>query len=143
MANVVRLAFGLFKIVVIGVVIALAWIPYERLMPLNEWDAVMRVHLKGTYAPSHVAAQYWRDLAKAGEKVDGRIISTSSGSGLFGNPGQLWTQFVAIAAAIVRASRSPKLAARRAGRGGVMVLTPAERNVSLGEEYRRESGDSP
>lgn len=54
----------------------------------EEWDAVMRVHLRGTYAPSHVAAQYWRDLTKAGEPVDARIISTSSGSGLFGNPGQ-------------------------------------------------------
>ena len=32
-------------------------------MTEDEWDAVMRVHLKGTYAPSHVAAQYWRDLA--------------------------------------------------------------------------------
>ncbi len=57
-------------------------------MTEDEWDAVIRVHLKGTYAPSHVAAQYWRDQTKAGEKVDGRIISTSSGSGLFGNPGQ-------------------------------------------------------
>lgn len=54
----------------------------------DEWDAVMYVHLRGTFAPSRVASQYWRDLAKAGETVDARIISTSSGSGLFGNPGQ-------------------------------------------------------
>ena len=39
-------------------------------------------------APSKVAAQYWRDLSKAGTPGDGRIICTSSGAGLFGNSGQ-------------------------------------------------------
>ncbi len=57
-------------------------------MTPEEWDAVIHVHLRGTYAPSRVAAQYWRDMTKAGETNDGRIINTSSGSGLFGNPGQ-------------------------------------------------------
>jgi NAD(P)-dependent dehydrogenase (short-subunit alcohol dehydrogenase family) len=54
----------------------------------EEWDAVMFGHLRTTYAPSHVAAQYWRDMAKGGNTHDARIISTSSASGLFGNPGQ-------------------------------------------------------
>ena len=53
-----------------------------------EWDAVIKVHLKGTFAPAHHAAAYWRDLAKKGEKVDARIINTSSVSGIYGNPGQ-------------------------------------------------------
>ncbi|MGF7239368.1 MAG: SDR family oxidoreductase [Frankia sp.] len=58
-----------------------------------EWDAVITVHLKGTFAPSHFApshfaAGYWRDRAKAGEDVDARIINTTSPSGLFGNVGQ-------------------------------------------------------
>jgi NAD(P)-dependent dehydrogenase (short-subunit alcohol dehydrogenase family) len=57
-------------------------------MTEGEWDAVIAVHLKGTFAPSRWAAAYWRDLAKAGEKVDARIINTTSVSGIYGNPGQ-------------------------------------------------------
>ena len=57
-------------------------------MTEEEWDAVMHGHLRTTYQPSHVAAQYWRDKSKAGEAHDARIINTSSASGLFGNPGQ-------------------------------------------------------
>lgn len=53
-----------------------------------EWDAVIRVHLKGTFGPSHFAAEHWRDRAKAGEPVEARIINTTSVSGIFGNPGQ-------------------------------------------------------
>lgn len=53
-----------------------------------EWDAVMAVHLKGTFTTSRHAAAYWRDRSKAGQSVDARIINTSSPSGLFGNVGQ-------------------------------------------------------
>ena len=53
-----------------------------------EWDAVIKVHLKGTFAPAHFAAAYWRDQSKAGKPVDGRIINTTSVSGLYGNVGQ-------------------------------------------------------
>ncbi len=53
-----------------------------------EWDAVIKVHLKGTFAPSRWAAAYWRERTKAGETNDGRIINTSSVSGIYGNPGQ-------------------------------------------------------
>ena len=54
-----------------------------------EWDAVIRVHLKGTFAPAHHAAAHWRDLNKAtGASVDARIINTSSVSGIYGNIGQ-------------------------------------------------------
>jgi NAD(P)-dependent dehydrogenase (short-subunit alcohol dehydrogenase family) len=53
-----------------------------------EWDAVINVHLKGTFAPAHFAAAYWRDRAKAGNDVSGRIINTTSVSGIYGNPGQ-------------------------------------------------------
>jgi len=53
-----------------------------------EWDAVIKVHLKGTFAPSHHAAAYWRSRAKAGDELDARIINTSSSSGIYGNPGQ-------------------------------------------------------
>jgi NAD(P)-dependent dehydrogenase (short-subunit alcohol dehydrogenase family) len=54
----------------------------------DEWDAVIRVHLKGHFAPSRHAAAYWRDRAKAGEAVDARIVNTSSGAGLLGSVGQ-------------------------------------------------------
>ncbi len=57
-------------------------------MTEEEWDAVIKVHLKGTFAPSRWAASYWRDQVKAGKEVDGRIINTTSVSGIYGNPGQ-------------------------------------------------------
>ncbi len=53
-----------------------------------DWDAVVRVHLKGTFAPTHHAAVYWRERAKAGEVNDARVINTSSPSGIYGNIGQ-------------------------------------------------------
>jgi NAD(P)-dependent dehydrogenase (short-subunit alcohol dehydrogenase family) len=53
-----------------------------------EWDAVIKVHLKGTFGPAHHAAAYWRNRAKAGETNDARLINTTSVSGIFGNPGQ-------------------------------------------------------
>lgn len=53
-----------------------------------EWDAVISVHLKGTFAPTHHAAVYWREQSKAGEPVDARVVNTSSPSGIYGNVGQ-------------------------------------------------------
>ena len=50
----------------------------------EEWDAVIRVHLKGHFAVTRHAAEYWRQRSKAGEVVDARIINTSSGAGLDG-----------------------------------------------------------
>ncbi|MCQ4124755.1 SDR family oxidoreductase [Rhodococcus erythropolis] len=57
-------------------------------MSEGEWDAVIRVHLKGHFAPLRYAAAYWRAEAKAGKTVDARIINTSSGAGLQGSIGQ-------------------------------------------------------
>ncbi|MFC4123181.1 SDR family oxidoreductase [Nonomuraea zeae] len=57
-------------------------------MTADEWDAVIRVHLRGTFAPLRHAAAYWRNKAKSGERVDARIINTTSSSGIYGNPGQ-------------------------------------------------------
>jgi NAD(P)-dependent dehydrogenase (short-subunit alcohol dehydrogenase family) len=54
----------------------------------DEWDAVIRVHLKGHFATTRHASEYWRTRAKAGESVDARIINTSSGAGLMGSVGQ-------------------------------------------------------
>jgi NAD(P)-dependent dehydrogenase (short-subunit alcohol dehydrogenase family) len=57
-------------------------------MTEQEWDAVIAVHLKGHFAPTRHAAAYWREQAKAGNEVRGRVINTSSPSGVFGNVGQ-------------------------------------------------------
>jgi NAD(P)-dependent dehydrogenase (short-subunit alcohol dehydrogenase family) len=57
-------------------------------MTVDEWDAIMRVHLRGHFVPARHAIAYWRDLAKAGEKVEGRVVNTSSGAGLMGSIGQ-------------------------------------------------------
>jgi NAD(P)-dependent dehydrogenase (short-subunit alcohol dehydrogenase family) len=54
----------------------------------GEWDAVLRVHLKGHAATLHHAAAHWRALGKAGEPVDARVVNTSSGAGLLGSVGQ-------------------------------------------------------
>ena len=54
----------------------------------EEWDAVVRVHLKGHFCVARHAAAHWRDRAKAGDKLDARIINTSSGAGLQGSIGQ-------------------------------------------------------
>lgn len=54
----------------------------------DEWDAVVRVHLKGHFCVGRWAAAYWRDRAKAGDRNDARIINTSSGAGLLGSVGQ-------------------------------------------------------
>lgn len=53
-----------------------------------EWDAIMAVHLKGHFCIASHAVHYWRDQSKAGNKVDARIINTTSGAGLQGSVGQ-------------------------------------------------------
>ena len=57
-------------------------------MSEDEWDAVIRVHLKGHYATARHACDHWRAESKAGRPVDARIINTSSGAGLQGSVGQ-------------------------------------------------------
>jgi NAD(P)-dependent dehydrogenase (short-subunit alcohol dehydrogenase family) len=81
-----------------------------------EWDAVIKVHLKGTFAPAHFAAAYWRDQAKAGKPVDARLINTTSVSGIYGNPGQ--TNYGAAKAGIAAFTI---IAARELGRYGITV----------------------
>jgi len=54
----------------------------------EEWDAVIRVHLKGHFAPTRHATEYWRARAKGGDSLDARIVNTSSGAGLMGSAGQ-------------------------------------------------------
>ncbi|MGE3620554.1 MAG: SDR family oxidoreductase [Acidimicrobiia bacterium] len=91
-------------------------------MTEQEWDAVIAVHLKGTFAPSRHAAAHWRDRAKAGEEVDARLVNTSSPSGIYGNVGQ--TNYGAAKAGIAAFT---VIAAKELARYGVTVnaIAPA------------------
>src|SRR4051794_39709447 len=57
-------------------------------MSVDEWDAVMRVHLRGMFCPVRHAVGYWREQQKAGQSRAARIVTTSSGAGLFGSVSQ-------------------------------------------------------
>ena len=110
-----------------------------------EWDAVIQVHLKGTFAPAHHAAAYWRDLNKAtGELCNARLINTSSVSGIYGNIGQ--TNY---GAAKMGVAAFTIIASRELRRYGVTVNAIAPGALTrltedLGgpiTEERRRSGD--
>jgi len=74
-------------------------------MAEEEWDAVIKVHMKGTWASSRVAAEYWRNRSKEGLANDARLINTTSVSGIYGNPGQ--TNYGAAKAGIATSHSSP------------------------------------
>jgi NAD(P)-dependent dehydrogenase (short-subunit alcohol dehydrogenase family) len=108
-------------------------------MSEEEWDSVIRVHLKGTAAPSHHAAAYWRDRSKAGDPVDGRLINTTSVSGLYANVGQ--TNYGAAKAGIAAFTQ---IAAQELGRYGVTAnaigpgaLTRMTGDIEISDDIRR------
>ncbi len=113
-------------------------------MTAAEWDDVIRVHLRGTYATCHHAAAYWRDRTKAGETNDARIINTSSPSGVYGNAGQ--ANYGAAKAGIAAFS---VIAAMELGRYGVTVnaispsaLTRMTENLRLGQRAAERPADA-
>ena len=57
-------------------------------MSEEEWDEVVRIHLKGHFVPTRWASAWWREQAKAGRRVEASVVCTTSTSGLVGNPGQ-------------------------------------------------------
>jgi len=91
-------------------------------MDEQDWDDVVAVHLKGHFCPTRHAAAYWRAEAKAGRPVDGRVITTTSPSGLYGNVGQ--TNYGAAKAGIASFTI---IAAKELARYGVTVnaIAPA------------------
>ena len=108
-----------------------------------EWDAVIKVHLKGTFAPSHFAANHWRERSKAGEQVDARLINTTSPSGIYGNVGQ--ANYGAAKAGIAAFT---VITAKELGRYGVTVnaiapaaITRMTEDLGMGtlEEEAREA----
>jgi NAD(P)-dependent dehydrogenase (short-subunit alcohol dehydrogenase family) len=99
------------------------------------------VHLRGTFAPAHFAAAYWRERAKAAQANDARIINTSSSSGIYGNIGQ--TNYGAAKAGIAAFT---VIAAKELGRYGVTVnavapgaLTRMTENLGTGRRARERS----
>ena len=82
----------------------------------DEWDAVIRVHLKGHFAPLRHAGAYWRAEAKEGRQRAARVINTSSGAGLQGSVGQ-----ATYSAAKAGIAGLTLVAAQEMGRYGVTV----------------------
>ncbi len=111
----------------------------------DEWDAVMRVHLKGTFAVTRHAVEHWRAQAKAGAPVAARVVNTSSGAGLAGSVGQ--ANYSAAKAGIAAFTL---VAAAELGRYGVTVnaIAPTARTrmtetVFVDMMARPESGFDP
>jgi NAD(P)-dependent dehydrogenase (short-subunit alcohol dehydrogenase family) len=102
-------------------------------MSEDEWDSVVKVHMKGTFAPTHHAANHWRLEQKAGRKVDARVINTTSHSALFANIGQ--ANYAAAKAGIAAFSQ---VAARELQRYGVTVNALAPRAHTRMTEGLRE-----
>lgn len=89
-------------------------------MSIDEWDAVMRVHLRGMFCPFRHAVDYWRAESKAGRLRQPRLVTTSSGAGLFGSVSQ--GNYSAAKAGIATFT---VVAAAELGRLGVMANTIA------------------
>jgi NAD(P)-dependent dehydrogenase (short-subunit alcohol dehydrogenase family) len=113
-------SFGALDIVVNNAGILRDKMSYN--MTEEDWDSVIDVHLKGHFAMTHFAGSYWRARSKAGESVYGRVINTSSESGLFGNAGQ--ANYAAAKAGIVALTW---VTAREYGKIGVTANAIAPR----------------
>jgi NAD(P)-dependent dehydrogenase (short-subunit alcohol dehydrogenase family) len=110
-------------------------------MSVDEWDAVIRVHLRGHFCTTRHAASYWREQSKAGAQRAARVINTSSGAGLAGSVGQ--ANYSAAKAGIVGLTL---VAAAELARYGVTVnaIAPAARTrmteVAMPEMMRAPAG---
>jgi NAD(P)-dependent dehydrogenase (short-subunit alcohol dehydrogenase family) len=111
-------------------------------MSVEEWDAVMRVHLRGTFCPFRHAVGYWREEHKAGRPRAARVVTTSSGAGLLGSVAQ--SNYAAAKAGIAAFSIT---AAAELGRYGITVnsIAPAARSRMTEDAFadmmrRPESG---
>ncbi|MEV4368895.1 MULTISPECIES: SDR family oxidoreductase [unclassified Nonomuraea] len=101
-------------------------------MTEQDWDDVVRVHLKGHFLPLRHAAAYWRERSKAGEEVSGRVVNTSSGAGLLGSVGQ-----AGYSAAKAGIAALTQVAAAELARYGVTVnaIAPAARTRMTEEVF--------
>lgn len=109
----------------------------------DEWDAVIRVHLRGAFAPMRWAVEHWRGRIKAGESNDARVVNTTSPSGLYGNVGQC--NYGAAKAGIASLT---VIAAMELGRYGITVnaiapaaLTRMTENLGFTQDSRDRAPD--
>ena len=87
-------------------------------MDEESWDAVVSVHLKGTYNMTHHLCAYWREEHKKGNLLNGRVINTASDAGLLGNVGQSNYGACKAAVALPRSTKTSKAPTRsRRSRG--------------------------
>ena len=101
-------------------------------MSVDEWDAVVKVHLRGMFCPVRQAIDYWRSQAKAGTPVAARIITTSSGAGLFGSVSQ--SNYSTAKAGIAAFTL---VAAQELGRYGILIngIAPSARSRMTEEAF--------
>jgi NAD(P)-dependent dehydrogenase (short-subunit alcohol dehydrogenase family) len=111
----------------------------------QEWDDVIRVHLRGTFAPTRFAVAYWRDKAKrTGQPTGARLINTTSASGIYGNFGQsnygaakggIASFTVIVAKELARYGATANAVAPAARTRLTEALMPADYAASLGPEH--------
>ncbi len=114
-------------------------------MSAQEWDAVIRVHLRGTFAPTRFAVAYWRDKAKrTGQPTGARLINTTSASGIYGNFGQsnygaakggIASFTVIVAKELARYGATANAVAPAARTRLTEALMPADHASGLGPEH--------
>jgi len=129
----------------LDVVVNNAGIARDRMLvnlPEDDWDAVIRVHLKSTFLVTQRAARHWRERSKAGAPVDARAVNTVSSVGLYGHAGQ--SNYGAAKAAVASFTIT---AAMELGRYGATVnalcptaLTPMTEAVGLGDTDDARAG---
>jgi NAD(P)-dependent dehydrogenase (short-subunit alcohol dehydrogenase family) len=129
----------------LDVVVNNAGIARDRMivnLPEDDWDAVVRVHLKGTFLVTQRAARHWRERSRAGDPVDARVVNTVSSVGLYGHAGQ--SNYGAAKAAIASFTITASL---ELGRYGATVnalcptaLTPMTEAVGLGDTEDARAG---
>ncbi len=108
-------------------------------MSEDEWDSVIRVHLKGHFAPARHAIAHWRERAKSGEEVVARVVNTSSGAGLMGSIGQ--GNYAAAKAAIALLTVQEAAEWGRYGVAVNAVAPDARTRMTAGVFYSEEAPD--
>jgi NAD(P)-dependent dehydrogenase (short-subunit alcohol dehydrogenase family) len=103
-----------------------------------DWDAVIAVHLKGTFAVTHHACAYWRAQFKSGTPIDAHIVNTVSGAGLWGNVGQ--SAYGAAKAAIANLTVVTALEAQRYG-VAVNAISPLAMSRMTADVFGDRAGD--
>ncbi len=140
--NAVKQAINSFG--TLDIVVNNAGINRDRMfasMSEQEWDAIMSVHLKGHFCISSHAVHYWRDKNKAGEKVDARIINTTSGAGLQGSIGQ--SNYAAAKAGIAALTLNQAAELRRYGITANAIAPAARTGMTTAVESMAQRMKAP